>query len=300
MPSIDGVTGLNGEPVFFHFIEVDDELDFDNVSGKTAFNWRFADSKMAYASLSRGFKSGGFYGGMATTPSVLVPYDEETVISYELGLKTDWREYDLRINGAFFYYDYQDQQNFARVQDPSGIINSQLTNIGDVSTVGAEVDVTWYPTDDWMLVANLGYLDSEITDSEYTTRDLFGMADHELEGLSTPNYSDWNLGLSSRYEIVVQDENSLIFDVSYRWRSDFDLGIVAIEAERPLYEVEAYGLLDLQLIYSGNDDEWQASIWIKNATDEQFRTSARNDSLGGFYELYGSPRTVGATFTYNW
>ena len=281
-------------------IEVDDVLNFDAVSGKTALNWRFTDDKMAYVSVSRGFKSGGFYGGMATTPSVLAPYDEEIVMSYELGFKTDWREQDLRLNGALFYYDYQDQQNFALVQDPSGAINRQLTNIGDVGTLGAEVDLTWYPTDNWTLVANLGYVDSEIKDSDYTTRDSFGISEHDMEGLRLPNFSDWNLGLSTRYELMVSDEYALAFDAAYRWRSDFDLGMVTIDAEKPLYEQDAYGLLDLHLTLLPNSGDWQASLWINNATDKQYVTTARNDSLGGFYELYGAPRTFGATFTYNW
>ncbi len=44
-----------------------------------------------------------------------VPYDEEELTSYEIGLKTDLFNGSSRLNASVFYYDYSDFQAFAFV-----------------------------------------------------------------------------------------------------------------------------------------------------------------------------------------
>ena len=51
-------------------------------------------------------KAGGFFGGFALNASELDPYLEETVWSYEAGLKTQITS-NFTFNGALYYYDYQ-------------------------------------------------------------------------------------------------------------------------------------------------------------------------------------------------
>ena len=75
---------------------LDDE--WSNFGPKVGVDYQLDDGKMIYATLARGFKSGGF-NGRGGTPTSLGPFDEETVDALEMGLKADWSN-SLRTNIA--------------------------------------------------------------------------------------------------------------------------------------------------------------------------------------------------------
>ncbi|MFV0277252.1 MAG: TonB-dependent receptor, partial [Parahaliea sp.] len=83
---------------------------WDNVSGKLAWNFQYDDDIMYYASWTQGFRSGGYTGRPNIPELVGIPTDDETVDSYELGLKSYWLDRRLRLNLAAFYNDYSDLQ----------------------------------------------------------------------------------------------------------------------------------------------------------------------------------------------
>ena len=70
----------------------DNRKTYDNVSFKIGLDYDIADDVMAYASISTGFKSGGFNGGfLSFDPAEAAvqagPFEEETLTAYEIGLK---------------------------------------------------------------------------------------------------------------------------------------------------------------------------------------------------------------------
>ncbi len=66
-----------------------------------------------YAAVSRGAKGGGW---SAPTAGLIVPeslpYEPETLTSYEAGYKSTFLNGAARLNGALFYYDYHNYQAF--------------------------------------------------------------------------------------------------------------------------------------------------------------------------------------------
>lgn len=114
---------LNGYTSFVDFggftAEVLDDVDLrtsldENLSGHIGINWSPNDALRAYAKYSRGSKSGGFFGGVVATAAELGPYGAETVDAVEIGFKSQPAD-NLILNGAVFYYDYQDAQGYATV-----------------------------------------------------------------------------------------------------------------------------------------------------------------------------------------
>ena len=76
---------------------------------------------MFYASVSRGFKAGGFDTNRLSEPgdpftllapptATLATYDAEEVLSYEAGAKANLLDDRLRLAAAVFTYDYKDRQ----------------------------------------------------------------------------------------------------------------------------------------------------------------------------------------------
>jgi outer membrane receptor protein involved in Fe transport len=98
-PCADPVTGECGRNTF-----ATDRVDY-----RLALDYRFTEAFMAYASYATGFKSGGvspryFFANQ------FIPYDEEEATGSEIGLKTDLLSNTLRLNAAYFFNTYDDQQ----------------------------------------------------------------------------------------------------------------------------------------------------------------------------------------------
>ena len=70
---------------------------------------------MLYASVNRGAKGGGWSApsnGVTQTTIDNLQYTQEILTSYELGEKLTFWDGRARLNGAVFYYDYQDYKGF--------------------------------------------------------------------------------------------------------------------------------------------------------------------------------------------
>ena len=80
--------------------EIYKDDEWSNFGPKVGIDYQIDEDKLLYATLARGFKSGGF-NGRGGTPTTLGPFDEESVDALEIGLKADWGS-TLRTNVAFY------------------------------------------------------------------------------------------------------------------------------------------------------------------------------------------------------
>lgn len=307
----DETLSMNGgtaAPEFggFFLASIDDKKSFNEVSGKIGANWKVSDDAMLYTNLSRGFKSGGYPGGITDNPASLLPYDQEVVHAFEIGAKSDLLNNTLRLNGAVFYYDYQDQQGIAQVVSPlTNSIVKKLTNLGDTRVTGAELDITWLPADGWFIQTSLGITDAEVADSTLTTKDTFlsssdPLSDVAVEGARLPNVADWSLNTTIRYEHNLTSNLLGMAQLEYSYRDDMDLTMAISAKEIAFYNEDAYGLANLRYSIVDANNTWILTGYVLNVTDEAYRSAARPDGLTGFYEMYGAPRSYGVTYTYNW
>ncbi|KAF0182247.1 MAG: TonB-dependent receptor [Caulobacteraceae bacterium] len=138
---------------------------FDETTGRITLNYSsqlpFTDETNWYASYSKGYKGGGInppfdpnlFVGVART------FDPEFVNAYEVGMKNVLGDGRMTANLAGFYYEYQGYQITRIVNRTS--VNANL----DATIKGLEAEFTWEPTNGLVFDLNLGYLNSEITDS---------------------------------------------------------------------------------------------------------------------------------------
>lgn len=284
------------------FSQIDDSTNYDAVSGKLGVSYQLSDDAMIYANLSRGFKSGGYPGGIVFSADALASYDQETVNAIELGSKTEWLDNTLRMNGAIFYYDYQDQQGIAQIENPLGGVIKKLGNLGDSEIKGAELDLTWLPAEGWYMQVGLGYTDAIIAESIATTKDTFGTVagDLQLEGVDLPNVANWSFNTTISYEHTLSDDLLGIAQLTYSIKDDVDLTMAITDQEKTFYNEDGYSLANARYTVMSEDETWSVAAYINNVTNQEYRTTARPDGLFGFYEMYGAPRSFGVVFNYNW
>jgi iron complex outermembrane receptor protein len=281
-------------------VSTTDKVDFRSPSGKIGLEYKQNDSVLWYGSLSRGFKTGGFFGGFATNVEQLQPFGEETVLAYEAGFKSELNSGRVRLNGSVFFYDRSDVQQNAG-EAGSVVQVKRIANIGDVEARGAELELTWIPIDELTMIVGVGTTNSEVSNSNFVqSASLPLLPDASVEGTNTPNYSKLSANFFVRYDFNIGNKYEWFLQTDGRYQSESDLSIITDPIEEAVFQEDGFALINLRAGFGTASGSWKLFGYVENAGDKQYRTTVRNDGTFGVYELYGQPRTAGVRFVYSW
>jgi len=244
---------------------------------KVTLTYRATDSFLLFANYGRGYRTGGF--NPAATDLFDSDFDDETTDSYELGYKTSWWNNRLIINGAFFYTDFKNQQQYILDLNQffPGIYNYEESRI-----VGYEVDTRLRLTKWLDVTANYGYTDAEIVKGG-TTGGPDGEAtdNNQYNGKKTPfvPVSSYSIGLASKFNLTEALKFNAFANLNNTGKTYWH------ESNREEHITDAYSLIDARLSLEYKSVEF--AIWGRNLGDTQYY---QEFSIG---EFFGSPEDVG-------
>lgn len=287
---------------FFYVQDVNGSFELDeNWSGHVGLDWAVSDDALVYARITQGFKSGGFFGGFSLAVEDLEPYGEETVLSYEVGFKSAWMENSLQLNGALYFYDYQDVQGFTQVaNDITGTVVTKLGNLGDAEHLGAELDMIWLPMEGLSLQATVAWLDAEITDSDTLALDQAGEV-FPIEGLKRSYAPEWSTSVQARYEWNFSDSLIAAVQLNYSWRDDLNNEDSALSnVNLAAFSYEDYQVLNARISIGSVEQSWDVALVGRNITDEEYWANATGDDLSSFTSIPTRPMSYGIEATYRW
>jgi iron complex outermembrane receptor protein len=231
-------------------------------------SWQIDDAKLAYLTYSEGFRSGGF-NGRAAGADTLGPYAPESVESFELGFKSQWLDNRFRMNLTAFSTDYLDKQEDVVFPDPALGTVTLVQNAASATIRGAEVELLAIPTEGLTLGLNLGFLDAKY--DEWRVPGLTGGI-VDKSGFELRRAPEYTAAFNAQYEQALGNGAFLIYGLNYSYKDDYY--IIANTVQRPEALdsglVDAFGLLDASISYE--TDNWSASLWAKNLTDESYFT----------------------------
>ena len=256
-----------------------------------AFTWRlaashhFTDRVMAYASVSRGFKSGE-YGIYAFAP----PVNPEKLTAYEAGLKTELLDRKLRANAAVFHYDYNNIQlnrieagtqvllNAAKAKVTGLDLDLQLTAIPNL-TLGAGASILF--KHEYSSFPNAPGTRNNPAATGGNTAFAFDASGNEM--IQSP---DSTLNLNAAYVIPLGDKSNVLLAANYAYNDGFFW--------EPDHRVRqnAFGLLSGQIVYTLPSGNISVRLWGKNLTNRKYNlyvSTAIND-----VQAAAAPRTYGA------
>jgi len=254
-PATDGVLGAIDGQIFGpitdgHVYASDSWSSFDP---RIALDWDFSDSSTLFVNVASGYKSGGLNRQVNTflpEEQILNPFDEETVMSYEIGTKSKFMDGRASLNVSAFYNDYKDFQLETLVD-----LVPEIFNIGDVVTSGIEFEGKIMATENLQLAATYAYLDSEVKNS----------LDADAEGKRTPNAPKHSASAQAHYYI---DTDSGEWKLSGTWMySDTFWFDIYNTLDQP-----SYNLFNLRAGYEAGSGNWGVAGFIDNATDEEYYT----------------------------
>jgi iron complex outermembrane receptor protein len=243
--------------------QVCDSQDWQEVTPRVVVDYDLSDTMMTYASVSRGYKAGGYNPSSTDTNGDFVgdtvnAFDPEVNLSYELGFKSEFMDNRLRVNLAAFLSQYEDIQ----VQIPSleGII---IDNASEADIAGGELEITFAASDKLTLSASYALADGEYKDAGvydgnsliFAPEDTFTASGTFVQPLAAGEVS---------------------FFALYTWQSEmFFTPINSDELSQ-----DSYGLLSGRLAYTSGSERWSIALRGENLLDEEFANVRSDIGLG--------------------
>jgi outer membrane receptor protein involved in Fe transport len=277
-------------------------LNQSNVPWRIGIDWTPIEGNLIYFTVSKGFKAGSAPALGASRAAQLLPVNQESLLAYELGAKSELFDRTLRLNLALFHYDYTNKQELGRLLDPIYGALQVLLNIPKSTENGVEFSAAWRPFQGLTLNVAGTYLDSKVTSHFLDTgpyplgpTDLIDFKDEVF-----PFTPKWSLQYGARYDWhLVNNLTAFVSaDATYQSRSSaaFGSGEASADGAPPL-DIKPYGLLN---VAAGIDQgQWRAQIWGKNVTNRYYWNSV-NYISDTVVKQAGMPVTYGITVSYRY
>lgn len=282
----------------------------DNVTWSVNLEHDLTDDVLGYASVSTGVKSGGFDARfLQDNDSPFFEYEEETAISYEVGIKSTLFNGAMNVNAAAFFSQIEDYQ----VSIFDGATAFFVQNTAEVETKGIEVDLNWAVSEDLIVGFSGSLLDATYTD--FANAPCFATPVDPIRGdcigFGTPDAfrdatgdnnifsPDVAFNVSLDYEKPITDDlvGRANFNISYS-----DEYFVASDLD-PIYGLQdAYTLLNGRIALGHIDDKWEVAFIGRNLTNERISGSSNDVPLtpGVGFAQSTILRSFAAQLSYNW
>lgn len=270
---------------------------------------------MIYASYTTGFKSGGFdvranshpdpavnnaYNPGASDPRIrgTFEFEDEEVKNYEIGGKFVLADGAAELNLALFRSEFTNMQT----SQFDGGVSFNVTNAGEATVQGLEVDGRWAVVDNVLLRGGFAYIDFEYTDFK-NSQCYFGQEDPEDDSICdatgkrrefTPKLQG-NAGID--YTIEFNNGLKLVSTLDLIYSDDY----LTTPSLDPKFQQDAYTKINARIALSGDNDKWELALIGKNLTDESIvsyanglpvATTLTSDTSSGYYAFYERPKSV--------
>ncbi|WP_310889132.1 TonB-dependent receptor [Gluconacetobacter dulcium] len=239
-----------------------------NFSGRISPEYRFNPNVMTYFTFSTGYKP----AGIAFVGNKYDPYHQETVKSYEVGMKSEWLHHRLRFNMDLYREDFTDFQATILTPVPDGtggtILASAIGNAGGLRSQGVEGNVAFKPLPDLTVSGAVTYTSAYFTDYQANQKTSY-------TGTQLTNAPAFSANAAIDYDHDLTPHLGLRAHVDYAYR-----GTYWTVVGQPAYSrVPAFSLVNLRLSLLPWNKRVQVGLYVRNLFDQYFSTG---------YQLYGA------------
>jgi outer membrane receptor protein involved in Fe transport len=252
---------------------------------KGEIEYDLAPGVLVYGSIAEGARNGLFnspanvaVGGLSQAQ--FSTYGPDSVVAYELGLKSSLLQHRLHLNLAVYDNEWKDIQTPFTAPGGVGIV----ANGPKARTRGGELDSSFTANQYLTVFANAGYTQAKFTETR--TLALGGMTGTTITpDTRIPNVPDWklNLGLEGRLPAALTF-GDVVGSAVYQYTGS---EVVTAAGQEP---IAAYGLVNLRL--GVENARWSASFYVDNAFNK-ITTIYINPPLALGENYVNRPRTVG-------
>jgi iron complex outermembrane recepter protein len=261
---------------------------YKDYAARAQLDYKITHDIMAYASFNRGIKGGSFIAPLfaPANPNVTlppnIPYKGETLLAYEVGLKSSFLNNRVRFNIDGFDYDYQNYQAYFYLNLASAIRNRPAIN------KGIEAELTVAPVTGLTLSTGVSALDTKVRDISLP----FGrVVDTQMP--QAPGFSGNFVG---RYETPVSDNLKMAVQYDMTFTDHFYFSLY----QAPINREPAYAVANGRITVSDREDRWSASLFVRNMFNKVYRLYTLDDTQfgGEIANIWSEPRYFGLELRY--
>ncbi|MBD2859481.1 TonB-dependent receptor [Spongiibacter sp. KMU-158] len=255
------------------------------------------DSFIAYATVSKGFKSGGLDVRNTQTESTLQQFEPEIVLNKEIGFKLDAIDKRLRLNVAVFQMDYTDLQVALYERGATQTEVVQFTgNAGEAVVDGFEFELTAL-LGDFTVTANASYTDGDFI--EYmlgtNTADGFAIVDRSNEAFPQVPQNIRGLVVSYDWDSMF---GRIVPQLQYYYSDEIFIGTDYLSGNYDSSTISQYELFNARLNWEFNEN-MALTAYVNNLKDDHYFVGgiAVTSVIGVANRVPGTPREAGLEFS---
>ncbi len=299
------------------------ELDDDSFTPVITLEWDLSEDTMTYATWTKGHKSGGFDARSNGHPDAAVmnainpltsasitgswEFDREETTSIELGSKMRLADGAAELSLAFYLTEYTDLQ----VSQFDGTLGFNVTNAGEATVQGLEVDGRWAVSEKVTLTGSAAYLDFNY-DRFPNSQCYFGQVPNspdfpglcDVAGERKEYTPEFQANIGAAWSDTVADNLLMSASLDLSYVGDY----IYTPNLDPRTEQDAYTLVNARVALSSSEGDWQVALIGRNLSDETVINFGGNTPLAGtltggagnsYYAFVNRPRNVALQATYS-
>lgn len=272
-----------------------DTPNFDNWTYKLRFEYDLTPDNMLYALTSTGFLPGNsqinvnpivtMEGDFLGVQFLYLPFDQEELTSYEVGSKNRFLDNRLQLNASAFYYDFEGYQESINITPDQPPPPSFVVVRVPVRMYGLEVDSTWLITPNDKVTFAAGWLDAQLKSyPNVPGMDPPTSAKEFMYLKRVPGLPEYTATLGYDHTFLFGNGSSLVPRAELRYTSDYNLSqVTTSEAASTDDAGNSYldyihqddvVLVNIGATWFSPHDMYSVTGYIRNATDEEYKTSA--------------------------
>ena len=304
--------------------DVNEHIADERLTGNIKLSWFASDDIMTYISFATGYKAGGTNTDRIN-PAFEQDFDPETSESFEIGMKAEFPEQNIRLNIAAHMTDVEDLQ--VGTFNGSGF---NIQNAATADTYGTEIELSWLASETLSFKASYALTIAEFGEFEqgncwgatpFRTGQLDPGSQSNIStdpenpiyvGINDPQFDPSTVAFcnkeggrlgsvpeqfylfSARKEFQLADSVSAFVMGEYSFIGD----MVLDQSNEPLSKQGGYGLTNLRAgLYFENADA-ELTFWGRNVFDKNYNGTAFPAVLqrGKVNAYRREPVTFGITF----
>lgn len=251
-----------------------DKEKYAQITPKVALQYTFTNDEIAYVSITKGYKAGGFNNTAQDENDRI--FDPEHSWSYEAGAKASCLNKMIYTDVSLFFINWKDQQISQSQPDGKGFI---LRNAGKSTSKGLEITSRVNPTDNFSFQLSYGY--THATFKEYDDK-----KGNDYSGKFLPMVPRNTFSAAANYSIKIK--NHLIIDKIVLNSQYTGVGSLYWREEN-IAKQSFYGLLNAGVSFIKG--KLSIDLWGKNILNEKYISYYFKSS--GSYAQKGKPFTCG-------
>ncbi|WP_446774691.1 TonB-dependent receptor [Macellibacteroides fermentans] len=256
------------------------KLTFRQLTPKATLQYSFSGNQLLYATVSKGYKSGGFNTSFERDEDR--SFEPEYSWNYEAGTKLNFWQNRIKTELSLFYIDWRNQQIYQPLPSGKG---SMLKNAGRSESKGIEFALQANVCNGFMFNVAYGYTDA--TFKEYQRSTTLDYAGKKLPLVPSQTFS---VGTDYLFRVKSPLLDRIQMNISYS-----GTGKLYWSESNEAFQ-KYYGIWNGKVSFMKG--ALTASIWGKNLTGTEY-TAFYFESGGNSFAQKGKPVTFGGNLTLN-